>query len=109
MVTYIIIFLQVFLRCVERISILHGKLTHTDQTGSRSCLITEFSLKLIDHKWIFVVGLSILTNKLYSSFLMCHSKNQLGIVTVSQTYELTSDALITTGLFPQICRHNNRE
>ena len=109
MITYIIVLLEIFLRRMERISILHCKLTHTDHSGSWSCLVTELSLNLVDHKRILIVRLCILTHQLYRSLLMRHSKNQLGVISVSQTDKLTSDALITTGLFPQISWHNNRK
>ena len=37
----LIVTLQIFLGSVERISIFHSKFADTDQSGTRSCLITE--------------------------------------------------------------------
>ena len=109
MVTYIIVFLQIFLRCVERISILHSKLTYANHSGTRSCLITKLSLELIDHKRILCISLRIFANQMNSCLLMCHTEDMLCIVAVRKTKKLTSYALISSGLLPQISRKNNRE
>ena len=69
----LIVTLQIFLGSVERISIFHSKFTDTDQSGARSCLITELCLDLVDHKWIIIITFGIITNKLNSGFLVCHS------------------------------------
>ena len=94
---------------MEGVSILHRKLTHTDQSGSRTGLITEFCLDLIDHKRIFGVALCILAYKVYGCLLVGHAEYHFGIVAVGEAQQLIADAIVTAGLIPQRSRHDNRE
>ena len=108
-VAFLVILLQIFLAGMEGVSILHRKLTHTDQSGSRTGLITEFCLDLIDHKRIFGVALCILANEMYGCLLVGHAEYHFGIVAVGETQQLIADAIVTAGLIPQRSRHDNRE
>ena len=69
-VAFLVILLQIFLAGMEGVSILHRKLTHTDQSGSRTGLITEFCLDLIDHKRILGVAYSRTRCTAASSWVM---------------------------------------
>jgi hypothetical protein len=108
-VAFLVILLQIFLAGMEGVSILHRKLTHTDQSGSRTGLITEFCLDLIDHKRIFGVALCILAYKVYGCLLVGHAEYHFGIVAVGEAQQLIADAIVTAGLIPQRSRHDNRE
>ncbi len=46
----LVIFIQVLLRRVKRISVLHSELAHSDKSSARARLVSELGLYLIDHK-----------------------------------------------------------
>ena len=94
---------------MEGIGILHGKFTHTEQTCSRSRLITEFCLDLIDHKRILGVGVRIFSYQMYRCLLVSHSKNHAAVVAVTETHQLRADTLKSSGLLPEGTWKHNRE
>ena len=105
----VIVCLQIFLGCMERISILHGKFAYANQSGTRSCLIAEFGLNLVNRKRIVCICASIFTHQLYCCLFMCHSKYHLGAVTVGESQQFLADAFIASRFFPQRSRQYNRE
>ena len=109
LVTHIIIPFQVLLGSMERIGIFHGELPNTDHPGSWACLITEFTLQLINHKRIFCISLGILPHQMHSGFFVGHPQHHFGTTAVGKTKQFISYAFIPSRLLPQICWQGNGE
>ena len=104
-----IILLQILLRGMEGICILHGELAHADQTGTGTGLVAELGLDLIDHKGIFIIAVGKLTHQLYAGLFVGHAQYHGCIITIGKTHQSAVHCLETATLFPQGAGQNHRE
>ena len=95
---------------MEGIGVLHGEFTYTDESGSRTGLITELGLDLVDHERIAVVGACVFPYQLDRCFLMGHAKDHGRTVAVVKAGQSIVDRLVTAGFHPEAAgQHNGKQ
>ena len=104
-----VVALQVSLRGVEGIGVLHRKFTHADQTASCARLIAELRLNLVDHEREIGVGLRGIACEMHRRLLMGHAEHHRIAGTVLPARHLAADARIAPGFLPERCGHDDRE
>ena len=107
LVTALIIGLKILLRRVERIGVLHGKFTNTDQSPARARFVAEFRLNLINHERKIRIGFRRIARKMDSRLLVRHTEHHIVAAPVLKARHLAADARIPAGLLPQRRRHHH--
>ena len=92
----VVILLQILLRGVEGIGVLHGEFAHADHTGAGSCLVAEFGLNLVDHEGIFGVGGGVVAHQMNGGFLMSHAQHHRGAVAVLEAEQLALNGIVAS-------------
>ena len=104
-----IIPLQILLGGVEGISVLHGKFPHPDQSAPSPGLIAEFSLDLINHKRILLVGSGYVHGHMHGGFLMGHAQYHVCAASVFKAQQFLAYAFPTAGGLPETGGHGYGE
>ena len=109
LIAALIVPLKILLARMERIRVLHCKLTNPYKTASCSWLVPEFSLYLINHKRILSVRFRGILRQMDRSLLMRHAKHHFIVASVGKTCHFAADSGISPRLLPQSGRHNHRK
>ena len=94
MSTLVILF-QILLIGVETVSVFHGELTGTDQTGTGTCLITVLGLDLIEHHRQLFVTVDFAAHQCGDALFMGHGKEHILVVSVFEAEQFSAHALKT--------------
>ena len=76
----LVIALEVFLRGMEGIGVLHRELPHADQAPARARLVPELGLDLVDHERVFRVVLRVFPNQMHRGLLLGHAVHERAVV-----------------------------
>ena len=109
LIAFFIIALQVLLRGVEGVGILHREFPHADQPATAARLVAEFRLDLIDHEGIIGVGFCRAACELHGRLLMRHTEDNVAPAAILKAGHLAADALITAGFLPEGGGHDHGE
>ena len=104
----LVILFQILLIGVETVSVFHGELTGTDQTGTGTCFITVLGLDLIKHHRQLFVTVDLAADQCGDALLMGHGKEHILVVAVFEAEQLCADALEAAGFFPLFGGQNHR-
>ena len=104
-----IIFFEVFLRHMERISVFHRKFPYPYKAAAATRLVAEFSLNLINHKGQLVVTRNGVFRHMNRRFLVSHSEQHIFAASVLETHHFAADTVISARQFPQFARHHDGE
>ena len=105
----LIVGLQIGLRGMEGIRVLHGELAHADQTAAAAGLIAELGLDLIDHEGILIVAVGDAAGILHGGLFMRHAQAHLRAGAIGEAQHLAADAGVAAGFLPQRGGHGDRE
>ena len=108
-VAALIVGLQIGLRGMEGIRVLHRELTHADQAAAAAGLVAELGLYLIDHERILIVAVGDVPGVLHGRLLMRHAQAHLRAGAIGEAQHLAADALVAAGFLPQAGGHGHRE
>ena len=104
----LIIGVQVLLRGMETVGVLHRELADADQAGARTRLVAVFRLDLVDHHWQLLVAVDFRAGDLAAGLLMRHSQDHRLVVTVGEPEQFRADGLVSAGFHPEIGRKHDR-
>ena len=108
-VALLIVLFKIFLRGVERISVLHREFTNADKSAARASLVAELRLNLIYHERILGVAVGVVAHELNRRFLVSHAEHHARIVAVGEAKKLAADALVSARLIPERSGESYRE
>ena len=107
-VELLIVRVQVLLRGVETVRVLHRELADAEQAGARTRLVAVLGLDLVDHHGQLLVAVDLGAGDLAAGFLVRHAQHHRLVVAVREAQQLGSDGLVAAGLHPQIGGQNDR-
>ena len=105
---FLIIGIQILLRSMKTVSILHRELADTDQTGARTGFVAVLGLDLVDHHGQLLVAVDLGAGDLAAGFLVRHAQDHSLVVAVCKSEELCADGLVTSGLHPEVGGQHDR-
>ena len=108
-IAFPVVALEILLRGVEGIGVLHGELTNADETAARTTLVAELGLNLIYHKGILCVAVGVVAYKLNRGLLVGHAEHHARVVAVGEAKKLAADALVSARLIPERSGESYRE
>ena len=86
-----VIRIQIFLRSVERVGVLHQKLPNANKPTARTRLVTVFGLNLVYHTRQFVVAFNGVHHHMHRRLFVRHSKKHIVPVPVFKAQKFVLD------------------
>ena len=108
-VAALIIPLQILLRGMERIAVLHCKFAHPYKAAAGTGLVAELGLYLIYHKGVLLICARHVHGHMHGRFFMSHAKHHIRAAPVLKAQKLLADAFPAAGSLPKRCGHSNGE
>ena len=93
---------------VKAVGIFHDELTATHQTKTRTTLVTEFGLNLVEVLRQLFVAAKLLSRHIGDDFLAGGLHHKVTAMTVLDAQELRAHLFKATGLLPQLSRLHHR-
>ena len=105
--------MQIFKTGVEGIAILHQELAAPHHAETRSDLVAELGLDLVQVQGQLAIALDFLTDEIGDHLFMRRSDNKLALMAILEAQQLRTILLAATRFLPQFkglhCRHQHFE
>ena len=103
-----IVAIQVLLRDVGAVGVLHGELAQSNRPGARTRFIAKLGLYLVEHHRQLAVGVDVIANEARDDLFMGHGEHQVVIGAIFQPHQVVADVVPTTRLLPDFRRLHDR-
>ena len=104
-----VILLEILLRGMEGVCVLHSEFAHTDKTAAGTRLVAELCLYLVDHERIFGVRLRGVPHELDRGLLVSHAQHKVVSAPVLEPCHLGTDTVVPAGFAPERRGHYHRK